>query len=85
MAFYYEYSDEELDSLVQDLSSKLSNSKGIQDTSQAYHNLKVLLESYQTEQKNRSQARPVDQKNAVFCETDPDMADVEFVPPKRNF
>lgn len=84
MVARYDHTNEELDALIQDISSKLSDARGLQHNSQAYTGLKRILEDYNIEQKERNASKSVENKEPVACETDPDMAGVEFIPSKRH-
>lgn len=84
MSYEYDYSDEELDALIHDLSQKISTAKILAESSDAFQNLNNLLNTYIDEKRNRVFAPKDKSKSGVYVEADPDMSDVPFVPPTRK-
>lgn len=79
----YELSDKELDALIQDLGQKLARAKVLSYSSEAYILLKNQLSELNQEQKRRYGIM-TEAESGVVIETDPDMADVPFVPHTRK-
>lgn len=84
MSHSYDFSDEELDALIQDLSQKVGKAKILADSSDAFRNLNNLLNTYIDEKRSRPNDPDKKDESGVYIEADPEMADVPFIPPTRK-